>query len=203
MLNPIIEDLGRTPYQVTFDKMIEYTTSRDEKTKDLLLLVEHDPVFSQGRHGKDEHILNPNNIPIFQSDRGGQVTYHGPGQAVIYFVYDIKRKNIGVKQFVEVIESATLGLLKKYNINAHLITDKPGVYVNNEKIASLGLRVKKGKTYHGLSINVDMDLTPFSYINPCGYNNMVMTQIKVFKNDATLKQVFDDFIDVFLKKIPD
>jgi lipoyl(octanoyl) transferase len=197
MPNFTIEKVGLVPYKTTFDKMIKYTTERNENSRDLLLWVEHEPVFSQGRHGRAEHILNPSNIPIFQSDRGGQVTYHGPGQAVIYFVFDIKRLNIGIKKFVELIEQATLKLLKEYNIPAHLIDGQPGVYVNNEKIASLGLRVKNGKTYHGLSINVDMDLTPFSYINPCGYNNLKMTQIKNFKQGITLNQVYKDFSDIF------
>ena len=197
MPNFKIEEIGRVPYKTTFDQMIKYTAERDENALDLLLWVEHEPVFSQGRHGRSEHILNPNNIPIFQSDRGGQVTYHGPGQVVIYFVFDIKRLNIGIKKFVELIETATLKLLKKYDIPAHLIEGQPGVYVNGEKIASLGLRVKHGKTYHGLSINVDMDLMPFSYINPCGYNNLKMTQIKNFKHDINLNQVYKDFSNIF------
>jgi len=201
MSNLIIKNLGLNTYQVIFDEMVKYTESRDNNTDDQLLLVEHHPVFSQGRHGKAEHILNPNNIPIFQSDRGGQVTYHGPGQAVIYFLVDIKRQNIGIKNFVDIIEKATIELLARYNIKTHLIDGKPGIYVNNEKIASLGLRVKSGKTYHGLSINVNMDLTPFSYINPCGYNNLVMNQICNINKNITIYMVFKDFSQIFCEKM--
>lgn len=194
----IIKDVGLINYSTTLKEMQYFTSSRSSETHDELWIVEHYPVFSQGRHGKPEHIIsNHKDIPIIQSDRGGQVTYHGPGQAIIYFMMDLKKLGIGIKDLVCKIEKTTIKLLKLYNIEAHLIEGAPGVYVSNKKIASLGLRVKHGKTYHGLSINVDMDLTPFSYINPCGYKNLEICQISDFIPNISMYKIHKQYISLF------
>ena len=177
--------------------MQTYTLNRTPETSDQIWCVEHPAAFTQGRHGKAEHIINPHDIPVVQTDRGGQVTYHGPGQAVIYFLMDLKRSNTGIKYLVCKIEKSVIKLLESYGLKAHLIENAPGVYIDNKKIASLGLRVKHGKTYHGLSLNVDMDLTPFSYINPCGYQGLQMCQLADFMDKPSLQKVFQDFIDTF------
>lgn len=188
-----IKTLGREDYATVYQSMIGFTESRNKSTKDEIWLVEHPSVFTQGRHGKTEHIINPQKIPVIQSDRGGQVTYHGPGQAVIYFLFNLNRLNLGVRDFVFLIEKCCLQLFKKYEMSSHKITNAPGIYVDNAKIASLGLRVKKGFTYHGLAINVDMDLTPFSYINPCGYQNLKITQISAQNAAINVTKVLIDY----------
>jgi lipoyl(octanoyl) transferase len=152
-------------------------------------MLEHPPIFTLGTAADKQHVLNANNIPVVQSDRGGEVTYHGPGQLVIYFMIDIKKTKLGPKSLVSTLQEFTQSLLKEYAIDSTFIEGAPGVYVGGKKIASIGLRISKGKTYHGISINVDMDLTPFSYINPCGYEGLEVTQIKDFKKDITLKEV--------------
>ena len=152
-------------------------------------LLEHPPVFTLGTAADNQHILDAKDIPIIQSDRGGEVTYHGPGQLVIYFMIDVKRSKLGPKSLVKTLQEFTKSLLANYSIESNFIEGAPGVYVDGKKIASIGLRISKGKTYHGISINVDMDLTPFSYINPCGYAGLEVTQIKDFKKDITIKDV--------------
>ena len=152
-------------------------------------LLEHPPVFTLGTAADKQHILDTKDIPVIQSDRGGEVTYHGPGQLVIYFMIDVKRSKLGPKSLVKTLQEFTKSLLANYSIESNFIEGAPGVYVNGKKIASIGLRISKGKTYHGISINVDMDLTPFSYINPCGYAGLEATQIKDFKKDITIKDV--------------
>ena len=152
-------------------------------------LLEHPPVFTLGTAADNQHILDAKDIPIIQSDRGGEVTYHGPGQLVIYFMIDIKKNELGPKSLVKTLQEFTKSLLASYSIESNFIEGAPGVYVDGKKIASIGLRISKGKTYHGISINVDMDLTPFSYINPCGYAGLEVTQIKDFKKDITIKDV--------------
>ena len=152
-------------------------------------LLEHHPVFTLGTAADNQHILDAKDIPIIQSDRGGEVTYHGPGQLVIYFMIDIKRNELGPKSLVKTLQEFTKSLLANYSIESNFIEGAPGVYVDGKKIASIGLRISKGKTYHGISINVDMDLTPFSYINPCGYTGLEVTQIKDFKKDIKIKDV--------------
>ncbi|MBK2123665.1 lipoyl(octanoyl) transferase LipB [Fangia hongkongensis] len=190
-----------TDYQSIFDKMLSHTEETTQSSENEIWCVEHPPVFTQGRHGKKEHLLNAKDIPVVQSDRGGQITYHGPGQAVIYFMFDLKSLNLGIKDLVCLIEKSTLALLNHYQIDSHLIDGAPGIYVQNKKIASLGLRVKKFKTYHGLAINTNMDLTPFSYINPCGYKDMEMTQICDFNPNISLQQVFQDYINIFKSQL--
>jgi lipoyl(octanoyl) transferase len=152
-------------------------------------LLEHPPVFTLGTAADNQHILDAKDIPIIQSDRGGEVTYHGPGQLVIYFMIDVKRSKLGPKSLVKTLQEFTKSLLANYSIESNFIEGAPGVYVDEKKIASIGLRISKGKTYHGISINVDMDLTPFSYINPCGYAGLEVAQIKDFKKDITIKDV--------------
>ena len=162
---------------------------REEDFKNEIWFLEHTPVFTLGTAADQKHILNAKGIPVIQSDRGGEVTYHGPGQLVIYFMIDVKRSKLGPKILVKTLQEFTKSLLKEYSIESKFIEGAPGVYVNEKKIASIGLRISKGKTYHGISINVDMDLTPFSYINPCGYEGLKVTQIKDLNNKANIKDV--------------
>ena len=174
----IVKQLGKQAYQPVWQAMQDFTQSRSSHTLDELWVVEHSPVFTLGRNGKERHILNKSDIPIIKVDRGGQVTYHGPGQLVIYFLLDLHRRNLGIRQLVTLIEDCLVDLLREYNIDAYSDKKAPGVYVNQQKIAALGLRVSKGCTTHGLSLNIDMDLSPFKDINPCGYENLQVTQCK-------------------------
>lgn len=176
-------------YQETYDKMREFTLARDENTPDEIWFLQHSPVFTQGKGGKAEHILKETNIPIIQTDRGGQITYHGPGQLVVYFLIDLKRRDMHLRDLIDLIEESVLTLLESYDISGELMHERPGVYVDEAKIASLGLHIRKGCSYHGLSLNVDMDLTPFSYINPCGYEDMQVTQLKNFGIQVSVEQV--------------
>lgn len=170
--------------------MRDYTETRDESSSDQIWVLEHPPVYTQGQAGKAEHILNPGNIPVVQVDRGGQVTYHGPGQLVIYLLLDIKRMGFGVRVLVSLIEDAIIKLLGDYQIEAKPKDGAPGVYVEQAKIASLGLRIRKGCCFHGLALNVDVDLTPFHGINPCGYAGMAVTRMAdLTKQDINLEQV--------------
>ena len=172
-----IVDLGETLYEPIYERMQEFTRLRSSNTVDEIWLTEHRPVFTQGQAGKAEHILFPGNIPVVQSNRGGQVTYHGPGQLTVYLLLDLRRLGIGVRDLVSRIEAAIQALLEEYKTSSRLRSDAPGVYIENAKIASLGLRVSKGCSYHGLSLNVDMDLTPFSQINPCGLTDISVTHL--------------------------
>ena len=175
--------------------MREFTDSRDEHTPDEIWVVEHLPVYTLGQAGKTEHILNPQHIPVIQTDRGGQVTYHGPGQLVLYILMDIKRQKMGVRALVNLIENSVIEYLKHYNITAHTKIDAPGVYVNGDKICSIGLRIRKGCSYHGLAFNINMDLKPFLGINPCGFKGLKMTQLKEFGIIKTPFEVAPDLID--------
>ena len=170
--------LGQRDYLEIWQAMQEFTDTRDDQTVDQIWLVEHNPVFTQGQAGKPEHILLPGNIPVVASDRGGQVTYHGPGQLVVYPLLKLRRLNLGVRDLVSLIENSVIATLQLFNVCASARKDAPGVYVNNKKIASLGLRVRKGCSFHGVAINIDMNLEPFKRINPCGYAGMEMTQLK-------------------------
>ena len=172
----VIRQLNTMDYSQVWHAMKDFTDNRDDSVLDELWLVEHQPVFTQGQAGKAEHLLVPGDIEVVKVDRGGQVTYHGPGQQVIYFMINLRRKKIGVRQLVTLIENSIVSALADYNIVAYAKPDAPGVYVNNKKIASLGLRVRKGCSFHGLAINVNMDLSPFLRINPCGYAGMEMIQ---------------------------
>ena len=185
---PVVRKLGLADYQPVLDAMREFTDQRDADTPDELWLLQHPRVFTQGQAGKAEHVLAPGDIPVIQVDRGGQVTYHGPGQWVIYLLVDIKRSGVGVRALVTLIENAIVCLLAEYGIESAPRADAPGVYVDGDKIASLGLRVRRGCSYHGLALNVDMDLEPFQRINPCGYEGLQVTSMAQLLPDACLDQ---------------
>ncbi|MDR5867069.1 lipoyl(octanoyl) transferase LipB [Halomonas koreensis] len=172
-----VHRLGRRPYEPVWQAMRELTDTRDAGTPDQLWLVEHDPVFTQGRAGKPEHLLVPGDIPVVQTDRGGQVTYHGPGQVVLYPLLDVRRAGLGVRDLVSALENAAIDLLAAHGVEARARPDAPGVYVGEAKIASLGLRIRRGASFHGIALNVDADLAPFERINPCGYAGMPMTRL--------------------------
>ena len=169
--------LGLADYEPVWREMEAYTDRRDERSEDQLWLVQHPPVFTQGQAGKAEHVLAPGDIPVIQVDRGGQVTYHGPGQIVAYPLVDIGRLGIGVRDFVHRIEQSIIDVLHQYGVRGERIEGAPGIYVGGDKIAALGLRVRRGRSYHGLSFNIDMDLEPFQRINPCGYAGLQVTQL--------------------------
>ncbi|WP_353517234.1 lipoyl(octanoyl) transferase LipB [Thalassotalea sp. SU-HH00458] len=184
----IIRQLNRMDYVSVWQAMQNFTDNRDDSTQDELWLVEHPSVFTQGQAGKEEHLLMPGDIPVVKVDRGGQVTYHGPGQQVIYFMINLRRRKMGVRQLVTLIENGIVQALADYNIQANAKPDAPGVYVNGDKIASLGLRVRKGCSFHGLALNVKMDLSPFLRINPCGYAGLAMTQTADFSSLKTIDE---------------
>ena len=194
MAEVLLRDLGRTAYEPVFAEMRAFTDARDKETPDELWLTEHAPVFTQGQAGKEEHLLMPGDIPVVQSDRGGQVTYHGPGQIVGYLMFDLRRLGIGVRDLVTGIENGMIQTLARYDIEAAARPDAPGVYVNGAKIGSLGLRVRRGCSYHGLALNVNMDLEPFSRINPCGLTDTAVTQVKDLGGPADLDQVRADLL---------
>jgi lipoyl(octanoyl) transferase len=171
-------DLGLAAYEPTWQAMRRFTDERDPSALDEVWLVQHPPVFTQGQAGKAEHLLNAGEIPVIQVDRGGQVTYHGPGQLIAYLLLDVRRLGLGVRELVSRIEQSLVGLLASYGVESCAKPEAPGVYVNNAKIASLGLRIRNGRSFHGLALNVDMDLAPFRRINPCGYAGLAMTQLR-------------------------
>lgn len=174
----IIRTLGLSDYQTTWQAMKDFTHNRTAETCDEIWLLQHFPVFTQGIAGKPEHLLHNHGIDLIKTDRGGQITYHGPGQIIAYLLLDIRRLKFGVRELVRSMENAVIDLLKSYRIHAIGRIDAPGVYVDHAKIAALGLKIKKNYCYHGIALNVDMDLTPFSYINPCGYQGLRVTQTK-------------------------
>jgi len=174
----LVRELGLQEYTRVYDDMLAFTAARDEQTPDELWFLQHERVFTQGQAGKAEHVLMPGDIPVVQSDRGGQVTYHGPGQLVVYLMVDIKRLGWGPRALVSAIERAIVATLSEWQIDSAPREDAPGVYVGGRKIASLGLRIKNGRSFHGLALNIDMDLEPFQRINPCGYAGMQMTQMR-------------------------
>lgn len=180
---------GLQPYEQVWHAMQDFTDKRTESSDDTLWVLQHEPVFTQGQAGKPEHLIAPGDIPVVQVDRGGQVTYHGPGQLVIYLMIDITRIGIGPRELVSAIEYAIVHTLSLYGLPAVARQDAPGVYVDESKIASLGLRIRKGKSFHGLSLNVDMDLEPFKRINPCGYKNLEMIQLAQFHPEEVVEQV--------------
>lgn len=194
-----IRHLQRSDYQPIWELMRQFTNGRNEHTTDELWLLEHNPVFTQGQAGKAEHILNPHNIPIVQTDRGGQVTYHGPGQLMLYSLFDIRRMNISTRDYVMTLEQVIIKMLAKFNIKAAGKRDAPGVYVNDTKICSIGLRVRRGYSYHGMALNVSTDLTPFSYINPCGFKGLQMSQISDFY-PCTLADISTAIIPYFIRE---
>lgn len=187
--------LGRRPYMPVFEAMKSFTDTRDETTGDQCWLLEHDPVFTQGQAGQAEHVLAPGDIPVVQVDRGGQVTYHGPGQLMVYPLIDIARLGIGVRELVTLLEEITVATLADWGIDAAPRRDAPGVYVAGKKIASLGLRVRRGRAYHGLAINVDMDLSPFQRINPCGYAGMPVTRLSDLTDEPASVEAVSEVVE--------
>ena len=188
-----VRRLGLVDYVPVWRAMQKFTDQRDENTADELWLVEHPPVFTQGQAGRAEHILAPGDIPVVQVDRGGQVTYHGPGQIVAYPLIDIARLEMGVRALVKGIERAIIEVLQSYAVEARLVEGAPGVYVDGVKIASLGLRIRRGKSFHGLSFNINMDLEPFQRINPCGFEGLQVTNRSAFA-EVTMTEVDDRLI---------
>ena len=193
-----IRSLGLTEYSETFEEMKHFTKLRTSDTADEIWFTEHHPVFTQGIAGKEEHILEPREIPIVHSDRGGQVTYHGPGQVMGYLLFDLRRKKVSVKELVFKIEQSVIFTLRKLAIEGERLIGAPGIYVDSKKIASLGLRVSRGFSYHGLSLNVNMDLEPFQRINPCGLRNIGVTQIS-----ESVALAVDQVEELLLKAIGD
>jgi lipoyl(octanoyl) transferase len=193
------KSLGLTNYQDSYDAMKAHITKPNFENQ--IWLLEHPPVFTLGTAASKEHILDAKNIPVIQTDRGGEVTYHGPGQLVIYFLLDIKTLKWGPKALVKNLEDFIQDLLKQYDIETNIISGAPGVYVQDKKIASIGLRISRGKTYHGISLNVDMDTEPFKQINPCGYEGLKVTQIKDFIDTIDIKEVESSAIKILGSKL--
>ncbi|MBE0484964.1 lipoyl(octanoyl) transferase LipB [Marinobacter sp.] len=198
MTDLIVRSLGQQPYMETWQAMKTFTADRDDATVDELWCLEHPRVFTQGQAGKAEHILLPGDIPVIQVDRGGQVTYHGPGQLVIYLLIDLSRRKLGVRDLVDEIEQAIVRTLAQSDIDAAPRSDAPGVYVNGAKIASLGLRVRRGCSFHGLALNVNMDMEPFSRINPCGYAGMSMCQVSDYVPGISVYDVEDRLVQALI-----
>lgn len=198
--NIIIRELHTQPYMQTYQAMHDFTLNRNEQTPDEIWLVEHYPVFTQGRVGKPEHLLHQTDIPIVATDRGGQITYHAPGQQIMYILFDLKRRKIGIRDIVSCLEKCVIQTLAHYAIMSYAKAEAPGVYIDHKKICSLGLHIKRGCTLHGLALNIDMDLAPFKNINPCGYAGLQMTQLKEFVpqiNRSELKQLLtNNFINL-------
>ncbi|HEY9051489.1 MAG TPA: lipoyl(octanoyl) transferase LipB [Gammaproteobacteria bacterium] len=190
----IVRHLGVCEYADIYEKMLTFNQSRDGNTPDEIWLLQHQPVYTLGLNGKVEHILNAHDIPVVNTDRGGQVTYHGPGQLIAYVLFDMRRNQLGVRQTVTALEQSVIALLASESISGYAKKDAPGVYVDEYKIAALGLRVKRGGCYHGISINVDMDLSPFNHINPCGYPDLKVTSMR----QMGLGYNMDQFTQVYL-----
>jgi lipoyl(octanoyl) transferase len=197
----IIRDLKLEDYTSVWQRMQAFTSTRGEATLDEIWLVEHPPVFTQGQNGKVEHILAPSPIPVVKVDRGGQVTYHGPGQLVAYILVDLKRKKLNVRQIVTVLESSVVVLLKDAGILAETKCEAPGVYVSGKKICSVGLRIRRGATFHGLALNVDMDLSPFLLINPCGYPGLQMTQVADLVEVSSFKDIQTKLVEYLVQTL--
>lgn len=198
MTELVVRNLGLQPYRSVYQEMLATTEQRHPNSPDELWLLQHHPVFTQGQAGKAEHLLFPGDIPVEQVDRGGQVTYHGPGQLVVYLLIDIKRLNLGPRALVEAIERALINTLAQWQIESCARQDAPGVYVEERKIASLGLRIRQGRSFHGLALNVDMDLQPFKRINPCGYSGLEMTQMV---NETTMPLTFEQVAGVVQQQL--
>ncbi len=200
-INTVVKFLGLTDYRETWEKMKAFTNSRDSASADELWITEHAPVFTQGHNGKPEHLLDTGDIPIIQIDRGGQVTYHGPGQLVLYCLLDLNRLGLGVRGLVTRIELSIIELLSRYKITAEARKDAPGVYIKRAKIAALGLRIRKGCCYHGLSLNIDMDLSPFAGINPCGMKGQSVTQLADLNISIDLEQAGRELAQLLIENV--
>jgi lipoyl(octanoyl) transferase len=196
-----VRHLGQQSYESVWHDMQCFTEQRDKDTDDEIWIVQHPSVFTLGKSGKTEHLLNTADIPVVQVDRGGQVTYHGPGQLVVYVLLDLKRLKLGIRELVTRLETSVINLLSEYGITAESKKEAPGVYVNGKKIAALGLRVRKGYCFHGLALNVDMDLEPFARINPCGYEGLEITQLSDFINDINFDIITQQLLDQLKQQI--
>ncbi|MCH8078866.1 MAG: lipoyl(octanoyl) transferase LipB [Gammaproteobacteria bacterium] len=197
----IIRTKGFCHYDEIYTAMSRFTDNRNSKTTDEIWCLQHPPVYTLGLNGQSHHIIDTGNIPVIETDRGGQITYHGPGQLMVYLLMDIKRKAIGVKDFVHRMEQSVIDMLHGYGIEAILREDAPGVYVNHRKISALGIRIRRGCSYHGLSINVDMDLAPYNGIHPCGFPELEITQMKAFGIDEDLTQVTKNLLPHLLEQM--
>ena len=197
----LVRTLGRHEYQPVWQAMQSFTENRTSDTADEIWLLEHQAVFTLGRNGKKEHILSATDIPVVKIDRGGQVTYHGPGQLIAYLLIDIKRRSLGVRKLVSLIEQSIIDTLGEYQLRAYAKKEAPGVYIDEAKIAALGLRIKKGCSFHGLSLNLEMDLKPFKQINPCGYKNLEVVQLSDYIEKVELSQVQHQLIFHLSNKI--
>lgn len=197
----VVRELGRVDYEPTWRAMQAFTAQRGEDTPDELWLLEHPPVYTLGQAGKPEHLIAATDIPVVPIDRGGQITYHGPGQAVVYVLVDLRRRGYGIRELVSRMEQAVIDLLAAHHVAAERLAGAPGVYVGGAKIAALGLRVRHGCTYHGLAFNVDMDLAPFAAINPCGYAGMRVTQCRDLGVNLALPQAGQALVRTLLDAI--
>ena len=202
MTDIIIKNLGMVPYLETYHAMHQFTQQRCAQTDDEIWFVEHPPVFTQGKTGKAEHLLCSTQIPVIQTDRGGQITYHAPGQQIMYVLIDLKRRQIGIRQLVSCLEKCVIDTLAGYGIVAYVKRDAPGVYVEGKKICSLGLHISRGCSLHGLALNIDMDLNPFTFINPCGYAGLEMTQLNAYTDCIDRQKIIDSLTHDFLNQLP-
>jgi lipoyl(octanoyl) transferase len=192
---------GRQDYVPLWREMQEFTDTRNEDTPDEIWFVEHPPVFTMGLNASEEHLLAPGDIPVVQIDRGGQVTFHGPGQLMIYPLIDLRRANVGVRNLVTALEQSVVDLVAEYQVEAVANPKAPGVYVSGDKLASVGLRIRRGSSFHGMALNVDIDLEPFSRINPCGYAELQMTDLHRLGIDLQLEQTSEKFLPHFLRQL--
>lgn len=198
---PVLKWLGRVAYEPTWRAMQSFTDTRDATTPDEIWLLEHPPVFTMGMNGKPEHLLMPGDIPVVDIDRGGQVTYHGPGQLVVYPLLDLRRLKLGVRELVMALENAVINTVADWHIQAEARRDAPGVYVSGTKLASIGLRIRRGCTYHGLAFNIAMDLEPFTRINPCGYQGLQVTDLERLGVPRTVEQMAKIFAPKLLTSL--
>lgn len=196
-----LKELGVRGYEETYQAMREFNEQRDSNTVDQIWLLEHPPVYTLGLSDKTEHLLNTAHIPVVKTDRGGQVTYHGPGQLIAYLLIDLKRRPYAIKKLVSLMEASIIECLEDYGLKPERKAGAPGVYINGEKIAALGVRVRKGCTYHGLALNVNMDLKPFEGINPCGYKGLVCTQLVDHKKDSSVTEVKENLPAYLIKHL--
>ncbi|MEC8484914.1 MAG: lipoyl(octanoyl) transferase LipB [Pseudomonadota bacterium] len=194
-------DLGVVPYESTWEEMKQFTQTRTKQDQDQIWLLEHPSIFTQGQAGKAEHLLDAGDIPVIQADRGGQVTYHGPGQLIAYIMIDLKRAGIGVRDLVTLIEQSIVDVLSQNGIESYPKPDAPGVYVNEMKVSSLGLRVRRGCSFHGVALNVDMDLGPFLRINPCGYQGLQMIDMKRLQPETSMAQVKVQLANILAERL--
>ncbi len=196
----LLRHLGRRDYAETWAAMRDFTDRRTPDTPSEIWLLEHDPVFTQGQAGRAEHLLAPGDIPVIQSDRGGQVTYHGPGQLIMYLLLSLREAGLGVRALVSAMENSVIGVLAEHGVEARARPEAPGVYVGEAKIAALGLRVRRGCTYHGLAFNIDMDLEPFGRIDPCGYRGMAVTQARDLGIDVPMAELARSLVGHFCRE---